>query len=66
MQSAHEPSCGRRSPEELDQVITAVLGAFDSRSGRPTQMQTEANALMNPEVITKMRVLHEELRKHFL
>lgn len=58
-----------RTPNELHQIMEAILAAYDSnvsRSQGSSGMQQDANGLMNPKVIENMRVLLGELRKHYL
>lgn len=56
----------RRSPQEMSQLVDAILTTYDNRKVAASQMQTETNAMMNPEVIGRMRLLQAELQKHFL
>jgi len=60
---------GCRTPAEMQQIMEAILAAYDSnvsRSQASSGMQQDANGLMNPKVIEQMRVLLGELRKNYL
>ena len=46
-------------------LMTQILQAYES-STKKDSMQAEANSLMSPEVINRMRDLLAALQKHYL
>lgn len=57
--------CWCRTPEVLMSIVEAVLGAYAAQTTVRSSVE-DAAALMNPEVINRMKTLHQDIRKHFM
>lgn len=57
--------CAFRTPEVLLQTISTVLDAYDTQLGGG-DMMAESAALMNPEVIKRMRDLKQRIDKGYM
>ena len=57
--------CSRRTPEALLETINTVLSTYDNQLGGAGLM-AESAALMNPEVIRKLRDLQQRIRKGYM